>query len=45
MYITYPGNYSLEYYTALTELKFKVKALVRLIKIKRTVKTRYAAAA
>ncbi|MCW3081977.1 MAG: hypothetical protein JWR87_3407 [Segetibacter sp.] len=39
MYTTYAGNYSLEYYNSLTELSFKVKALIRLFKIKRTVKT------
>ena len=42
MYTTYPGNYSLEYYKSLTELSFKIKALIRLIKIKRTMKGRYA---
>lgn len=42
MYTTYPGNYSLEYYKSLTELSIKIKALIRLSKIKRTAKTKYA---
>jgi hypothetical protein len=42
MYTTYPGNYSLEYYNSLTNLSFKVKALIRLFKMKRIVKNKYA---
>ena len=42
MYTTYPGNYSLEYYKSITELTVKIKALIRLFKLKRTVKNRYA---
>jgi hypothetical protein len=42
MYTTYPGKYSLEYYNSLTALSFKIKAVIRLFKIKRTAKSKYA---
>jgi len=42
MYTTYPGNYSLEYYNSAIELIIKAKALIRLFKIKRTIKSKYA---
>jgi hypothetical protein len=42
MYTTYPGNYSLEYYNSLAQLSFRVKALIRLFKMKRTVKSKFA---
>lgn len=41
MYTTYAGNYSLEYYNSVTELSFKMAALIRLFKIKRIIKSKY----
>jgi hypothetical protein len=35
MYTTYAGNYSLEYYNSAVELQSKIKALLRLFRLKR----------